>query len=130
MSENHNPISPLGSALFDMIREMTEAQAKIYQRGGKQDEATIEIARLESLHRPKVLQAIKRQATASGVTFDAPRIEVDTAVAGGMKKKLFAHADKFWAKALADFAADTGSVSNEVTVPGGHSTYASSGGIL
>lgn len=53
------------------------------------------------------LQAIKRQATASGVTFDAPRIEVDTAVAGGVKKKLYAHADAFWAKALADFAADS-----------------------
>jgi phage FluMu gp28-like protein len=54
------------------------------------------------------LQAIKRQATPSGVTFDAPRIEVDTAVAGGVKKKLFAHADAFWAKALADLAGDGG----------------------
>jgi phage FluMu gp28-like protein len=54
------------------------------------------------------LQAIKRQATSNAVTFDAPRIEVDTAVAGGVKKKLFAHADAFWAKALADFAADYG----------------------
>jgi phage FluMu gp28-like protein len=51
-------------------------------------------------------QAIKRQATSSGVTFDAPRIEVDSAVAGGQKKKLTAHADVFWAKALADLAAD------------------------
>jgi len=54
------------------------------------------------------LQAIKRQATASGVTFDAPRIEVDTAVAGGVKQKRYAHADAFWAKALADLAADNG----------------------
>lgn len=54
------------------------------------------------------LMAIKRQATPSGVTFDAPRIEVDTAVAGGVKKKLYSHADKFWAKALADLAADSG----------------------
>jgi phage FluMu gp28-like protein len=54
------------------------------------------------------LQAIKRQATSTGVTFDAPRIEIDTAVAGGVKRKLFAHADAFWAKALADLAADTG----------------------
>lgn len=54
------------------------------------------------------LQAIKRQATSTGVTFDAPRIEVDTAVAGGVKKKVFAHADAFWAKALAELAADTG----------------------
>jgi len=52
------------------------------------------------------LMAIKRQATSTGVTFDAPRIEVDTAVAGGVKKKLYAHADAFWAKALADLAGD------------------------
>jgi hypothetical protein len=31
---------------------------------------------------------------------------VDTAVAGGVKKKLYAHADAFWAKALADLAGD------------------------
>jgi phage FluMu gp28-like protein len=54
------------------------------------------------------LMGIKRQGTSTGVTFDAPRIEVDTAVAGGAKKKVFAHADAFWAKALADMAADTG----------------------
>jgi len=54
------------------------------------------------------LQAIKRQATSTGVTFDAPRIEIDTAVAGGGKKKSTAHADVFWAKALADMAADDG----------------------
>jgi phage FluMu gp28-like protein len=54
------------------------------------------------------MQAIKRQATSSGVSFDAPRIEVDTAVAGGVKKKLYSHADGFWAKALADLAADDG----------------------
>ena len=54
------------------------------------------------------LQGIKRQATSTGVTFDAPRIEVDTAVAGGVKKKVFAHADAFWAKALADLAGDSG----------------------
>jgi len=54
------------------------------------------------------LQAIKRQATSTGVTFDAPRIEVDTAVAGGVKKKIYAHSDAFWAKALADLAADCG----------------------
>jgi phage FluMu gp28-like protein len=60
------------------------------------------------------LQAIKRQATSTGVTFDAPRIEVDTAVAGGVKKKLYAHADAFWAKALADLAADGGNLALEV----------------
>jgi phage FluMu gp28-like protein len=54
------------------------------------------------------LMAVKKEATATGVTFDAPRIEVDSAVAGGGKKKRYAHADAFWAKALADWAADSG----------------------
>lgn len=56
----------------------------------------------------QALMAIKREATSSGVKFDAPRIEMDTAVAGGQRRKVFGHADEFWAKALADFAADTG----------------------
>jgi phage FluMu gp28-like protein len=51
------------------------------------------------------LQAIKKEYSGGAVKFDAPRIEVDTAVAGGKKKKVFAHADSFWAKAMADFAA-------------------------
>jgi phage FluMu gp28-like protein len=63
------------------------------------------------------LQAIKRQATTSGVSFDAPRIEVDTAVAGGVKKKLYAHADAFWAKALADLAGDGGLISLDIGTP-------------
>jgi len=53
------------------------------------------------------LMAIKREATSSGVTFDAPRIELDSAVAGGGKKKVFSHAEAFWAKALADLAAES-----------------------
>jgi phage FluMu gp28-like protein len=50
------------------------------------------------------LQAIKRTQTASGVTFDAPRIAIETGVAGGKKQKGFAHADRFWAFALATYA--------------------------
>jgi phage FluMu gp28-like protein len=53
------------------------------------------------------LMAIKREATSSGVTFDAPRIEMDSAVAGGGKKKVYSHAEAFWAKALADLAAES-----------------------
>jgi phage FluMu gp28-like protein len=53
------------------------------------------------------LMAIKREATSSGVTFDAPRIEIDTAVAGAGKKKVFSHAEAFWAKALADLASES-----------------------
>jgi phage FluMu gp28-like protein len=65
------------------------------------------------------LMAIKREATASGVTFDAPRIEVDSAVAGGPKKKKFQHADAFWAKALADLAAESSPISLGMTLPQG-----------
>jgi phage FluMu gp28-like protein len=54
------------------------------------------------------LQSIKREATSTGVTFDAPRIELESAVAGGAKRKVFAHADRFWAAALAEHAADSG----------------------
>jgi len=47
---------------------------------------------------------IKRMPTSTGVKFDAPQIEMDTP--SGVKKKVFGHADEFWAKALADLAAD------------------------
>ncbi len=52
------------------------------------------------------LQAIKRVPTASGVTFDAPRIAIETGVAGGARQKGFAHADRFWACALSTYAAE------------------------
>jgi phage FluMu gp28-like protein len=51
------------------------------------------------------LQSIKKEYSGGAVKFDAPRIEIDTAVAGGKKKKVYAHADSFWAKAMAEFAA-------------------------
>lgn len=51
------------------------------------------------------LMAIKKEYSGGAVKFDAPRIEVDTATAGGKKKKVYAHADSFWAKAMACFAA-------------------------
>jgi phage FluMu gp28-like protein len=60
------------------------------------------------------LQMVKREQTASGVTFDAPRIEIETAIAGGVKHKAFAHADHFWAHALATYAADGGILSLDV----------------
>jgi phage FluMu gp28-like protein len=51
----------------------------------------------------QALLSVKRVATGTGVKFDAPQIEVDTP--SGIRKKIFGHADEFWAKALADFAA-------------------------
>jgi phage FluMu gp28-like protein len=53
----------------------------------------------------QALMAIKREATSTGVKFDAPRIEIDSPAAGGQKRKRYGHADEFWAKALADLAA-------------------------
>lgn len=53
------------------------------------------------------LMAIKKEYSGNAIKFDAPRIEVDTAVAGGKKKKVYAHADSFWAKALADLAGES-----------------------
>jgi phage FluMu gp28-like protein len=136
----------MGVGLYDLLNLENEGRLMGVSFGGSNDDGVkmktdlaIRIKKRMEQQRSRIpydpqirteLQAIKRQATPSGVTFDAPRIEVDTAVAGGVKKKLFAHADKFWAKALADLAGDTGAVSNEVTVPGGRSTYAYSGGIL
>jgi phage FluMu gp28-like protein len=136
----------MGVGLYDLLNVTNEGRLMGVSFGGNNDngvkmkiDLAIRIKKRFEQMRSRIpydgrirteLQAIKRQATSSGVTFDAPHIEVDTAVAGGVKKKLTAHADAFWAKALADFAADMGSVSNEVTVPGGRSTYANSGGIL
>jgi phage FluMu gp28-like protein len=50
------------------------------------------------------LLAIKREQTGTAITFDAPRIEMDTPSGG--KKKAYSHAESFWAKAMADLAAD------------------------
>ncbi len=74
------------------------------------------------------LQAIKREATSSGVTFDAPRIEVDSAVAGGKRKKRFSHADAFWAKALSEFAAFSSPCALGMTEPDQPSAFQSSRG--
>jgi phage FluMu gp28-like protein len=114
----------MGSGLFDLLNETNAGRLLGVSFGGTNDNGVrmktdlairtkkrFEQARVRIPYDPQIrteLQAIKRQATPTGVTFDAPRIEVDTAVAGGVKKKLFAHADAFWAKALADLAADDG----------------------
>ena len=60
---------------------------------------------------------IKREQTATGVTFDAPRVELESAVAGGSKKKVYAHADHFWAHALATYSAQGAKITVGVRVP-------------
>jgi len=114
----------MGVGLFDMLNLENQGRLMGVSFGGSNDDGVkmktdlaIRIKKRFEQQRSRIpydpqirseLMAIKRQATATGVTFDAPRIEVDTAVAGGVKKKLFAHADAFWAKALADLAGDGG----------------------
>ena len=48
--------------------------------------------------------AVKREQTGGAITFDAPRIELDTPSGG--KKKVYSHAEAFWAKAMADLAVE------------------------
>lgn len=76
------------------------------------------------------LQAIKRMPTASGVTFDAPRVAIETGVAGGKKQKGFAHADRFWACALATYAAEAGGAVLDMSMPPGGSVYSNSRGYM
>ena len=78
----------------------------------------------------KQLMQVKREATATGVTFDAPRIEIETGVAGGKKQKAFAHADDFWGCALATYAAATGALTLGMTPSPEPSSYSQSGGYL
>lgn len=75
------------------------------------------------------LQAIKRMPTASGVTFDAPRVAIETGVAGGKKQKGFAHADRFWAFALATYAG-AGGVELGMTKSNLKTTYAQTKGYM
>jgi phage FluMu gp28-like protein len=137
----------MGVGLFDLLNLENEGRLMGVSFGGSNDDGVkmktdlairikkrLEQQRSRIPYDPQIraeLQAIKRQATASGVTFDAPRIEVDTAVAGGVKKKLFAHADAFWAKALADLAGDGGAcVLTGVQTPETPTTYSQIKGYL
>jgi len=76
----------------------------------------------------QALQAIKREPTSTGVKFDAPHIEVDSAVSGGKKKKVYQHADEFWAKAMCDLAAERTALTTEITASQQECAYAQMGG--
>jgi phage FluMu gp28-like protein len=136
----------MGVGLFDLLNLENEGRLMGVSFAGSNDQGVkmktdlaIRIKKRMEQQRSRIpydpqirteLQAIKRQATASGVTFDAPRIEVDTAVAGGGKKKVYAHADAFWAKALADLAADTGNCMLEIETPDEPAAFTHARGIL
>lgn len=136
----------MGVGLYDMLNEVNAGRLLGVNFGGTNDngvrlktDMAIRIKKRFEQMRSRIphdgrirteLQAIKRQATSTGVTFDAPRIEVDTAVAGGVKKKLYAHADAFWAKALADLAADTGNCELGMQAPLVPTSYSRLGGYM
>jgi phage FluMu gp28-like protein len=137
----------MGSGLYDMLNETNAGRMMGVNFGGTNDDGVrmkidlaIRIKTRFEQGRVRIpfdtqiraeLQAIKRHATSSGVTFDAPRIEVDTAVAGGEKKKVGVHSDAFWAKALADLAGDGGScVLTGVQTPANPTSYSQMKGYL
>jgi phage FluMu gp28-like protein len=136
----------MGVGLFDLLNLENEGRLMGVSFSGSNDDGVkmktdlairikkrLEQQRSRLPYDPQIraeLQAIKRQATASGVTFDAPRIEVDTAVAGGVKKKLFAHADAFWAKALADLAGDSSTCALGMETPAKQTSYTQLKGYL
>jgi phage FluMu gp28-like protein len=114
----------MGIALYDLLEQTNGGRVMGISFGGTNDngvrmkvDLAVKFKRvLESAHfripyDPQIrieLQSIKREATATGVKFDAPQIEMESAVAGARKHKVFAHADRFWAAALSEFAADNG----------------------
>ena len=130
----------MGVGLYDMLEETNAGRLLGVSFGGSNDNGVrmktdlairirkrFEQMRSRIPYDPQIrteLQGIKRQATPGGVTFDAPRIEVDTAVAGGAKRKQYAHSDAFWAKALADLSADDGTCQLDgVATPARHTSY-------
>ena len=114
----------MGIALYDLLNQTNGGRVMGVSFGGTNDngvrmkvDLAVRFKRiLENSHfrlpyDPQIwieLQSVKREATATGVRFDAPRIEMESAVAGGAKQKRYAHADRFWAAALAEFACDNG----------------------
>jgi phage FluMu gp28-like protein len=136
----------IGSGLYDMLAETNAGRLMGINFGGTNDagvrmkiDLAVRIKNQFSNAKARIpydtqiraeLQAIKRQSTGGGVTFDAPRIEVDTAVAGGAKRKVTAHADAFWAKALADLAADDGNCALEIGTPDVPASYVGTKGLM
>jgi phage FluMu gp28-like protein len=65
------------------------------------------------------LQAIKRVPTSTGVTFDAPRVPIETIVAGGQRQRGYQHADHFWGCALSTYAASSSTLTLGFAAPSG-----------
>jgi phage FluMu gp28-like protein len=114
----------MGIALYDLLNQTNGGRVMGVSFGGTNDNGVrmkvdlavrfkriLENAHFRLPYDPQIrieLQSVKREATSTGVRFDAPRIELESAVAGGAKRKIYAHADRFWAASLAEFACDNG----------------------
>lgn len=114
----------MGVALQDLLDQTNGGRVMGVSFGGTNDQGVrmkvdlavklkraLEASRFRIPYDPQIrveLQSIKREATSTGVKFDAPRIEIESAVSGAKKMKRYAHADRFWAAALAEFACDGG----------------------
>jgi phage FluMu gp28-like protein len=114
----------MGIALYDLLEQTNGGRVMGVSFGGTNDNGVrmkvdlavkfkrvLEEAHFRIPYDPQIrieLQSIKREATATGVKFDAPQIEMESAVAGAQKRKVFAHADRFWAASLAQFASYSG----------------------
>lgn len=64
MNDNRRPMGPLGTALFDMMADMGDAQARLHRSGAHEATINREVLRLEAIHRPRVLLTIKRTGDA------------------------------------------------------------------
>jgi phage FluMu gp28-like protein len=111
----------MGVNFAGSIKRMEQGDATARVRSGLADTVAIKIAMATGMkrryeqHKNRIphdaqvrgeLMAIKREQTSTAVTFDAPRIEVDSPAGGGSKKKAWSHAEAFWSQAMADLAAE------------------------
>lgn len=113
------PGKVMGVNFAGSIKRMEQGDSDVRSRGGLAESVKIKTdmavrmknrmeRRLNRIPRymdvRQELQAIKREQSQGGaITFDAPRIELDTPSGG--KKKVYSHAEAFWAKAMCDLAA-------------------------
>jgi phage FluMu gp28-like protein len=114
----------MGIALYDLLEQTNGGRVMGVSFGGTNDNGVrmkvdlavrfkriLEGMKFRIPYDPQIrieFQSIKREATATGVKFDAPQIQVESAVAGAQRRKVYAHADRFWAAALSEFATDNG----------------------
>jgi hypothetical protein len=70
-------------------------------------------------HREDQPELAERLPTSTGVTFDAPRVPIETIVAGGQRQRGYQHADHFWGCALSTYAASSSTLTLGFAAPSG-----------